>query len=817
MRKTLEIIMVVLLLAGITKAVTPAGGDLWTEDNGYLSSWGYEASGYYQGAFEYVTGLPSQGPGSTPIGPVVGDYFVKSPEMWNTYTYVYMDFPGGPIDLTDANLVVDVWFMAYLYTTSTIDLDIRLYTHPDGNGVTDFRSKFVPVTVGRQWLHFELPVSSFTGIDGSPDMSHVYGIGILGNTGSRVNYCFDGLSIKYPVLEDQGLGLTSLSHGYEVLLRKGLIIDAIAPAYYWGDLNQDNWKSSNFNSIQSLWGITDSGTGGNFGYWTDQIASNVTDYRGAPNLTNIQFYDEQSISDPCLLPGYASYVADIKELYPNSIVYMNNSPAANYYAVSFFDVNVLREFAQAVKPDMLHYTEYPFRWQGVTGAAQNYVGGSPTAFYVHMEMYRKIGLEGVDGTGEKPIPTGMYVQQYRTTEEGSKVWTGSYWIDPMYNTRFPSESEMNLQTFAGWAFGFKKQTSFIYANWGDPNGREVEAVAFSDVAGDNTPTNAFWQIAGMNHQSQNLSGALVRLLSSDVRMKMGKHTGGVTNTLPSGAGVSIKDFTYMPVGYMTGGSIQSHPAGINGGYEGDIVVGFFQSIFKDPTTADDVNETYFMVVNGLSDATADSNACTQTIRLTFDFGTSGITGLQKLNRETGAVEDVVNGWHSSGGTSYYLDTALGGGKGDLFKYKTSAKFIPEKPATILAKSQWADVNGISTNPQGVYSVDVLLDKPVAFTASDISIVDQQNSAVAFTVSGSGSKIMTITFTNVLKYNKYTVTISDSVISSGTGLAIDGNHDGYIGGDAVLVFEHRDASDLNKDNKVNFEDFTSLAIEWLNQY
>jgi hypothetical protein len=821
MKNILTMLAAVLLTSGLVMATTyplPVDGDAWTESSTYSSGWSY-----IEGAEDpcapnvaYVTDSNS----------VVGSTYVSTKSMWQTYSFAYFAFPGGPIDLSDTTVIPDFWFMVYMlepYSSTNMDLEIRLFT--DSNAPLGSYKSLVynPSTGGivggnvdnPNWVHFEYPVSSYHNSDGTPNLSHVYGIGFLGYGGGRHSFGIDGLHFRPLQVDDQGYGQTKLSHGHEVLLKKGLIVDAIAPAYYWGSLNQDNWRSSNFNSIQGLWAINDAGTGDNYGYWTDQVASNVTDYRLEPNLTNVQFYDEQPITEPCL-PQLTIDVAHLKTLYPNSIVYLNNQIAASYYTASQITLNQLKSYTQTVKPDMLHFTEYPFRWQGIAGAAQNYVGGSPTSFYMQMELYRQAALAGLDGIGTTPIPTGMYVQQYRTTEYGSiPNGTSTQW----YNTRFPSESEMNLQTFAGWAFGFKKETSYFYANWGSAVNRENEAIAFSDVAGDNTPTPAFYQIASMNKESRNLGDALVRLLSTDVRMKMGRHFGGVTNTLPSGFGVSIGDFSSMPAGYITGGWVNNNPSGINGGYEGDVVLGFFRSIYEDPTTACNPNETYFMVVNGLSDADANSAACTQTITLMFDFGTSGIGRLLRLNRETGAVETVENGWtyfgagYGSGGV-FRLDLTLGGGKGDLFRYNTGS-FIPEQPATIVAQSPAAGSDGIFRNSTGVSSVDLLWSKPVRFGVGDISIVNEHGGLIAKTVSGTGSASMHISFTTPLLNDKYTVTIS-GVSSEATGLAVDGDKDGYIGGDAVVVLEHRNTCDLNKDNKVDFKDFSFLASEWLNQ-
>lgn len=83
-----------------------------------------------------------------------------------------------------------------------------------------------------------------------------------------------------------------------------------------------------------------------------------------------------------------------------------------------------------------------------------------------------------------------------------------------------------------------------------------------------------------------------------------------------------------------------------------------------------------MVTNGLTDYTGDADACEQVIHISFDFWTSGITSLQRLNRSTGEVEVIStsNGLTYSNGL-YHLDLTLSGGTGDLFKYNTGGNFV----------------------------------------------------------------------------------------------------------------------------------------------
>jgi len=78
-------------------------------------------------------------------------------------------------------------------------------------------------------------------------------------------------------------------------------------------------------------------------------------------------------------------------------------------------------------------------------------------------------------------------------------------------------------------------------------------------------------------------------------------------------------------------------------------------------------------VNGLTDPSGSAAGCRQQIRLYFNFGTSGITSLQRMRRSDGQVETV--NLVSDGGSLYHLDLQLDGGTGDLFKYNTGAPFV----------------------------------------------------------------------------------------------------------------------------------------------
>ena len=273
-----------------------------------------------------------------------------------------------------------------------------------------------------------------------------------------------------------------------------------------------------------------------------------------------------------------------------------------------------------------------------------------------LEVYRTLGLEGNDGTGTQPIPTGLWTQVYIRPSSG----------------HVPSESELRLNHFSAWAFGFKLTNAFFYNH----RGSGFKPLMFEDDGWTYDPNAArtpqFDQVAETNRQSLNLGPALVRLISTDVQMKMGRHMDGgvVTNELP--VGVSSWDFAAGD--YIT--NIEATNLGSkNDGLEGDVIVGYFKPLdasFTDPGYEEDI---YFMILNGLSDGTGLASDCSQQIRLDFDFLASGIDSLLRLSRYTGLVEEVA--LTSRGGSRYYLDLFLEGGTGDLFKFNNGGTFVSE--------------------------------------------------------------------------------------------------------------------------------------------
>jgi formylglycine-generating enzyme required for sulfatase activity len=438
-----------------------------------------------------------------------------------------------------------------------------------------------------------------------------------------------------------------LTRGHYLLIERGLQLQAWTwPLTSGGSFNLTNWELSNFTTINSV--LIPYSYGGFYpstppGLPWSRVLNRDAGYVMNPmdtpflsNLVSLQISDEQNLT-PANIASIASEIATLRAEYPEVILHTNQYGSQS-------TATQLRSYMQTAQPDMLMFDTYPF-----DGSV---VGGSPTIFYEHMQKYRLLGLAGNDGTGTEPIPCALFTQTY--TGEGM--------------THVASESEVRLNEFSAWAFGYKFVCAFLY---GDPNYLDTITTLFTDGL-DDYPTAQFYQVAETNRQSRNLGPALVRLISTDVRMIMGKHgTSGTMNATPSGVDDDLDNIAGDS--YLTSASVTAHPTGINNNQPGDVIIGFFKPLHESFDGTAYSNQKYFMVVNGLSDATAGTSATQQTIRLTFNFGSSGITSLQRLSRTTGKVETVS--LVSDGGGVYHLDLTLDGGTGDLFKYKTGALFV----------------------------------------------------------------------------------------------------------------------------------------------
>lgn len=494
-----------------------------------------------------------------------------------------------------------------------------------------------------------------------------------------------------------------LDRGHRVLVERGLQLQALAhPVQNGFDL--DRWNQSNFTTIDLHYhpyptfgelpaGLEGVPWGRSMHHQEFYLDHDLFDHE-MPHVSDMiryQIRDEQDLTDPDEITYTAEIFSFLHEKYPN--ILLNTDVGMS--------VIEMRNFMQQAKPDLIMNQSYPF------SNAMGNVGGSPWLLYENLSLFREAGLAGNDGTGTRPIPNGVFTQKF--VRSGHTV----------------SDSEARLQDFAAWAFGFKVVDSFFYDS---VPGGGLQAVMFSGVGTDN-PTSLFYQVAETNRQSLNLGPALVRLLSTDVRLQMGRHPGGLTNPVPEGvvtwnadADPYITDITATNLGSK------------NGGYEGDVVIGYYEPLHPAFTNSGFEDDMYFMVLNGLSDSDSSGTvaATSQKIRLDFDFSGASIFNLQRLSRNTGLVE-TVNLIHD-GGSRYHLDLILEGGTGDLFKLNNGGTFVSGDLPTIGP----GDYNADGTVDAADYTLwrDGLGTK---YTQADYAVW-KANFGIATSGSGSGTAV-----------------------------------------------------------------------------
>jgi hypothetical protein len=481
-------------------------------------------------------------------------------------------------------------------------------------------------------------------------------VSVTGGTTLKAIAVKDGYPISpiTSVAYEDNPARVNLTRGHYLLIEKGLQIQSWA--FLGSSFNLTNWNLSNFTTLNIVWNSY-----GDYSYlpaapgipwarlFTD--AQDVLNYNETPflsNLVSISLSDEQSLTTDTI-SSLADKITDLRTRYPDVIVYTNQYGGQE-------TESTLQNFMQTAQPDMLMFDNYPF-----TGSL---IGGSPTAFYGYLQKYRLLGLAGNSTSDPRPIPYAVYTQHYTDSDM----------------THVTSESELYLNEFSAWAFGYKFVSGFIYEG---TSSTSVSSTLF-DGAGDNSPTDQFYLVAEANRQSKNLGPALVRFLSTDVRMIMGQHTSsGTYNATPDNITPGISGAN----SYLTG-VLVTNLGTCNNGLPGDVIVGFFKPLDESFDGDEYSNQVYFMVVNGLTDANGTGAQTRQTIRLTFNFGSNGVTSLQRLSRNTGKIEIVPLTSDGSGG--YYLDLTLDGGTGDLFKYNTGAPFVGVTDTAIVG-----DLNGDS--------------------------------------------------------------------------------------------------------------------------
>lgn len=453
----------------------------------------------------------------------------------------------------------------------------------------------------------------------------------------------------------------SLSRGQQLLIEKwGLQIGGDSPRFASGGrINMKRWAKSNFTTVY-LTPVADcyrlgSPPGVMFGGSSNPNPAMpeaiLTDSPDNPNsarkyLQNFVMYkykDEQGLTAKNIEEARMVFEGG-RRLYPDTLFYISQPGRDD-------SPSEIRNYMRKARPDILSWCYYPF-----DGTTYSDYGGAKklaiTKYYSYMAKYRLMGMEGIDGTGSKPIPVGHWVQAY------------------LNKGHLASESEIRLNQFSGWVFGQKITIAWRYNSTSD----DYHTILFSDDK-DARPTKVFGYFAETNRQSRNLGPALVCLTSSDVRCIPGWHRNQADTTVKNPWPRNVRRWNSVADPYIKRISA-TNIGSKNNGLRGDVLVGYFKPLLESMDGEKFKDQIYFMIVNGLYDLDATAAETQQNIHIEFNFGRSGITELQRLSRDTGQVESVPLA-HDSG-SRYYLDLVLEGGTGDLFKFNTGAPFVTNK-------------------------------------------------------------------------------------------------------------------------------------------
>ncbi|MBZ0171663.1 MAG: hypothetical protein K8E66_04720 [Phycisphaerales bacterium] len=120
-----------------------------------------------------------------------------------------------------------------------------------------------------------------------------------------------------------------------------------------------------------------------------------------------------------------------------------------------------------------------------------------------------------------------------------------------------------------------------------------------------------------------------------------------------------------------------------------------------------------------------------------------------------------------------------------------------EPGPVVLTHEPNDAGGSHLTGEPTAFFRVIFNEAVSFTDSDVTITNSNGDPVGFDASGSASQFMLIGLAEPLHRDAYTVTIADTVTAIATGEPLDGDNDGFAGGDAVLVFTHRCEADLSE--------------------
>lgn len=442
--------------------------------------------------------------------------------------------------------------------------------------------------------------------------------------------------------------IATLDKGHQLLLNGGLQIWGLNTDSFQYTFNYNNLTAANMNAVMYSHGQSNTGAlspGQKWGKWVDyhgnpSTALDATEMAHYSDLVAIQVGDEQQsdLESPTSATKAWFDAAHSSNLFTDKLLYVNSAYAN--------DAGAYINFVASANPDAISWDAYPF---GTTGVyPYNWLGKA--------QFFRRVALGSYIGaTGSAPRPYGLYLQTYHGGD----------------GARDPSDLEMRWQQFTAWTLGYTFVDCFT-AGGGNTS-------LFNSGNGNSPHQPTYDQFKESARQSRNLGPALTRLISTGYgpSIVLGKDPSGNTNPVPVDWPVFNK--ANAPAGQQFLSSLSAVNLGTkNGGNPGDLYVGFFNPLLA--SDGDPAGEAYFMVTNALGaylqDPTGLVSEYQQSVTLNFDFGTSGVTSLQRLRRSDGQLEILPLTRVSGGnGNLYQLMFTLDGGTGDLFKFNDGTPFV----------------------------------------------------------------------------------------------------------------------------------------------
>jgi hypothetical protein len=468
------------------------------------------------------------------------------------------------------------------------------------------------------------------------------------------------LAICFPALPALAQ-IAALDKGHQILIDRGMQIGGLVAltsdpfhlsTLQGGGFTMPMWA---WNSDVSKLGAA---PGAPWSRWVDYTAENDLTPAEQPyksNLVQLQVGDEQDIvNNSAVRAATTAWFNNNRSKYPGAILSINRPAGDGSAGEATSTANWIAE----AQPDLISFDWYPFTYNPTLDP--NFPNRKWSWYWYSVaQRYRRQALGSYIGAtfgtpGNAPRPYGAYLQTYKTAPA------------PDEDRRAPSDSEMRLQTFAALTMGYTDLACFTY--------NSGSSTLFDPPStGDSSPAPSYYQFKETARQARNLSPALTRLISkgAGTRFVAGRNAANTAkNPLPL-------DWKAWAVGsegdpYITSISA-TNLSSANGGNRGDVLVGYFNPLLESFDGPDYSNELYFMLANGLSDPAGLVADCRQSITVNFDFKTSGITSLLRLNRDGGQVEQVPLIFDSL--AHYHLSLTLDGGTGDLFKFNDGAPFV----------------------------------------------------------------------------------------------------------------------------------------------